>query len=377
YHGVAYALVPLVEKARSPGMATFLFDFAASVLAAFGAEQLWQARLSFDKLRAAYRLLYAAAAALVFLAAAKIDAEAFCLAAFAALPGAILFHALRRERVRARTAAVLLALIALFELGNVTGLRFHYRDRPDSVLRKLYENGGVAAFLRSRPERPRVELDRDLIPYNFGDWYGIDAFDGYTASMPLSVARIAGDYWGRMLLSLRYSLGTKPAHENEAEIFSSGGVKVYENPDAFPRVWSVHKISKLANDDEITGRMLASKSGMRSEAFLTKAAPQVDSCAGEDAAALASRGMNRLAVDARMNCKGMVIVSEVFAPGWRAYVDGKPETIWPAYTFLRGVVVPAGSHRIEMIYRPAPVILGATMTLLGAMISLFMLVRKP
>lgn len=377
YHGLAYVLVPMVEKARSPGMATFLFDFAASVLAAFGAEQVWQARLSFEKLGMIYRLLYGAAAVLAVLAAAKIDADALCLAAFAALLGAIVFHALRRQRVRARTAGVLLALIALFELGNVTGSRFLYRDQPGSALRKLYEHGDVAAFLRNRPERPRVEIDRDVIPYNFGDWYGIDSFDASTASMPLSVARISGAYWGRMLLSLRYSLGNKLAHEGEAEVFSGGsGVKVYENRDAFPRVWSVHKIAKLANDDEIIGRMAASRSGMRSEAFLTGAAPPVDSCAGEDGMVLSARRLNGLRIDARMGCKGMVIASEVFAPGWRAYVDGKPETIWPAYTFLRGVIVPAGNHRIEMVYRPASVILGAMMTLIGAMMSLYMLVRR-
>jgi len=220
-------------------------------------------------------------------------------------------------------------------------------------------------------------LARDVIPYNFGDWYGIDVFDGYTASMPVSVNRISGAYWGRMLMSLRYSLGLKPLHEGETAIFAgAGGVQVFENPDAFPRAWSVHKTTLLRSDEEILPWMLEAKSAMRTEALLTQTAPPLDTCAGDDVVALAPKGMNRVSIDARMRCRGMVVASEVFAPGWHAYVDGKPAKIWPAYTFLRGVVVPAGEHRIEMIYRPLSVMAGAAMSLTGILAALFLLLRR-
>src|SRR5262249_21514012 len=37
-HGLAYAVVPMVEKARNPSMAIVLFHFGAAILAAFGAD---------------------------------------------------------------------------------------------------------------------------------------------------------------------------------------------------------------------------------------------------------------------------------------------------------------------------------------------------
>lgn len=377
YHGLGYILVPLVEKARSPAAATFLFDFAVSVLAATGAAQLRQGALGFGDLRTIYRFLYGAAAAFAVLAAAKIDADASALGALAALLAAILFHVVQRRRVSPGVACAMVGLIAFFELGSVSASRFLYRDQPGSPMAKLYSHADIAAFLLTRSEPSRVELDRDVIPYNFGDWYGIDVFDGYTASMPVSVNRISGAYWGRMLMSLRYSLGLKPLHEGETAIFAgAGGVQVFENADAFPRAWSVHKTTLLRSDEEILPRMLEAKSAMRTEALLTQTAPPLDTCAGNDVVVLAPKGMNRVSIDARMHCRGMVVASEVYAPGWHAYVDGKPAKIWPAYTFLRGVVVPAGEHRIEMIYRPMSVMAGAAMSLTGILAALFLLLRR-
>ncbi|HVT93583.1 MAG TPA: hypothetical protein VHD76_12115 [Bryobacteraceae bacterium] len=377
FHGLAYVSIPMVEKARSPGMATFLCGFAASVLAAFGADALWRSRIPFEGLRRVYRLLYGAAAALAILAAARIDADALSAAALSALLAAVVLHALRFERLRASTAAVLLSMVALFELGSVGGSHFTYRDRPESIVRKLHEDKDVANFLRGRMGDARAAVDRSAVPYNFGDWYGIHVLDGYTASIPASLNGISSEYWGRMLMSVRYLLAAKPLGANQREVYAgASGVKVFENPDAFPRAWAVHKITTLASDREINANIAAAGPRMQAEAFLTGHAPQVETCAGVEQVALVSQSMNRLALRARMQCKGMVVASEIFAPGWKAYVDGRPAQIWPAYTALRGVIVPAGEHRIEMIYRPASVIVGAMMSALGLLLSLWLLVRR-
>jgi len=80
---------------------------------------------------------------------------------------------------------------------------------------------------------------------------------------------------------------------------------------------------------------------------------------------LLNRETNSLAIDADLKCKGMVIVGETFFPGWEARVDGKPSPIYEAYTTLRGVVVDAGHHRIEMRYCPRSVYWGFFFTLTG------------
>jgi len=55
-------------------------------------------------------------------------------------------------------------------------------------------------------------------------------------------------------------------------------------------------------------------------------------------------------------------VSDVFYAGWEAEVDGRPAPIFRADYGLRGVYVPAGTHRIRFLYRPASLAWGAALT---------------
>jgi uncharacterized membrane protein YfhO len=73
----------------------------------------------------------------------------------------------------------------------------------------------------------------------------------------------------------------------------------------------------------------------------------------------------RVVLEANLKCRGMVIDSDTFFPGWTATIDGKSAPLYEAYGFLRGVVVEAGAHRIEMRYRPQSVYWGGAFTALG------------
>jgi uncharacterized membrane protein YfhO len=64
----------------------------------------------------------------------------------------------------------------------------------------------------------------------------------------------------------------------------------------------------------------------------------------------------------------MVILTDAWFPGWRATVDGASVPIREVDGAVRGVVVEAGDHVVEMRYRPWSVILGAAMTLASAVI---------
>ncbi|MHB2020588.1 MAG: hypothetical protein ACYCW6_26930 [Candidatus Xenobia bacterium] len=46
------------------------------------------------------------------------------------------------------------------------------------------------------------------------------------------------------------------------------------------------------------------------------------------------------------------VTSEVYYPGWYAWVDGHPTPVVPAYTLLRACPVPAGQHVLELRYLP-------------------------
>ena len=77
-----------------------------------------------------------------------------------------------------------------------------------------------------------------------------------------------------------------------------------------------------------------------------------DAAAATVAGRLVELERNRLLVEIDAPTDGVVVVHEAYAPGWRAWVDGSPASIFPANAAFRGVLVGAGHHRIEMEYQP-------------------------
>ncbi len=62
---------------------------------------------------------------------------------------------------------------------------------------------------------------------------------------------------------------------------------------------------------------------------------------------------------------GYLVVTETFAPGWHAKVDGRAVPIVRANGVFRAVRLQAGRHRVTMRYLPTSVLTGAGLSLLG------------
>jgi uncharacterized membrane protein YfhO len=73
---------------------------------------------------------------------------------------------------------------------------------------------------------------------------------------------------------------------------------------------------------------------------------------------------NRSAVQVNASGGALLVLSEVFYPGWVATLDGVPTEIYRADAALRAVVVPAGDHLVEMVYQPVLFQVGAAVTLI-------------
>jgi hypothetical protein len=56
-------------------------------------------------------------------------------------------------------------------------------------------------------------------------------------------------------------------------------------------------------------------------------------------------------------------MSEMFDPGWKAYVDGVATDVLRADYLLRAIAVPAGAHVVELRYEPAPLRTGIAVSL--------------
>ena len=370
-----YAVLPLVNKARVPEAGTLLFSLGLAPLVAFGLDRLPlpdSARLS----RLTGWILGGLAAVLMFASlicyAAKVvpavSDNRMLITALAALLLTAVLGGWRSGGISARAGKVAVLALVLFELGNVTDYWLaHFSDKEHTpYLRPLSQHGDVAAYLKSQGEFARFTYDKE-IPYNIGDWFGLEAFNAYTASVPASLW--AHDIFSprvQDILGIRYHVGKTAARPDEQEVFQGqSGVKVYENPAAFPRAWSVHETRKVAGEKQARELLADPGFDARNNAFLIREnPPRLATCRGDDVF-MPHHEPNYVKIQARMQCRGMVILTDAWFPGWTATVDGKRAKIERVYGMVRGVVVEEGDHMIEMRYRPWSVYLGAAMSLLA------------
>jgi uncharacterized membrane protein YfhO len=86
---------------------------------------------------------------------------------------------------------------------------------------------------------------------------------------------------------------------------------------------------------------------------------------------------DRIMLQVEAPTAAMLVMSDVYNPGWQVRVDGQPAELHRANVAFRGVYLPEGSHTVEMIYRPWEVRLGAALSLLGlALVGLVILFSR-
>jgi hypothetical protein len=73
---------------------------------------------------------------------------------------------------------------------------------------------------------------------------------------------------------------------------------------------------------------------------------------------------------------GVLVLGDLWYPGWWATIDGQPVEVLRAYSALRAVAVPAGSHEIVVFYAPATFYIGLGMAGLAALLLALMAFRS-
>jgi uncharacterized membrane protein YfhO len=79
---------------------------------------------------------------------------------------------------------------------------------------------------------------------------------------------------------------------------------------------------------------------------------------------------NEIRIEVDAVADGLLVLSEVYYPGWRASVDGAAAHLTQTDGLLRGVPVPQGHHIVRVWYAPASVRLGLVISALGLVVSL-------
>jgi hypothetical protein len=142
------------------------------------------------------------------------------------------------------------------------------------------------------------------------------------------------------------------------EVFRNELVVVYENPDAFPHAWVVHDVRRVERD-QAEQLLKDGTIDFRRTALVEGEVPEVlPATSALEGAEVTAYGADEMTIATMADAPGLLVVSEVYESGWRAYVDGEEVEILPTNLALRGVPIPAGEHVVELRYEPRSLRIG-------------------
>lgn len=389
FQGALYALVPSLDKARAPAVAIALFGFAVAVLAAFGFDRWregdetpWTRRVALWVAGFGGVTGFACLIALLYNKLSWQGDERPPLVVFLSLAVALLLVAYASGNLTRKSAAVLALLLLAFDLyqGNTNVLAFAVRDDParNVTMRQMTANDDIAGFLHGRPGIQRTEIPNDAFYPNWGAYQDVPMWEGYLASVTENLMQFEMHTANtRKLWGVAYQVAAKPTNYAGQQIFAGqSGMNVYWQPDAFPRAWAVHKLTRIQSHYQLTWYVAYRLELMHGEALMYDAPPALPPCVNpQDDVQLKEDQGSRVGIRANLGCPAMVVVSDTYYPGWIAYVDGRPAPIYEVNAAMRGVLVPTGAHSITMRYRPTVVYEGAGLSLIG-MIGAIVLSRS-
>jgi hypothetical protein len=326
-HWLIYKTIPIVEKARYPAMAIAIFHCAVAALAALG--------LDLPKKTLRRLLVPLAAGGLAglglfawFARTGRISPEhpASVVAAVAIVLAIVMVRP---------TAVAVLALVLVEAAADPRPI-IRERSVPDSSTALIASHADIAEFLKRQPGWFRVEFDDSAVPYNFGDFYGVEQWGGYVPGMPKRIHEILGRPEAPRWYGVQYRVGKAPAKPEQVEVFvGTSGLKVFRDP----------------------------RIGDPIEAF------REQPCAAPDRFRVVNRLPGSAVFEADLGCPALLMFGDAYYRGWRAMVDGKRVPIQEVEGGRRAVRADAGNHRVEFAYQPASVYLGMGLTALGLVLA--------
>jgi len=186
-----------------------------------------------------------------------------------------------------------------------------------------------------------------------------------------------------MLVILGIALTEEPGERFE-QVYRSRGERIYSNKRVFPPAWWVHdahvepsarrvlelmELGKWPGGERIDYR----KTALLEKEPLYPLAPSAPSEA--DRVDVVQWEPDHIVLDVQSEAPGLLVLSEMNYPGWRATIDGYPAEILTADYILRALSLPAGSHRVEMVYRPRSFYLALLASLLTTLLVLLLFLR--
>lgn len=336
--------------------------------------------------------------------------------------GAVLLAG-RRPAFRRRALVPVLAVLLAVDLGGVARLIVHPEAGLVEVVRAPDGGGRLAPasrVVRSWQGARPVQVDpalatalRDAVGHgrvlplghdatsNAYMTVGVRSLGGYYPAKPAAAEAVrtrlfGGLPAGRLARWLAAAAVTYPAElspellqllrENGLDLdpagVPAGGTIVYRLRDPLPRARLVdawQPASLLPNGDALDSFLDALAAGERDPAgpVVLEQEPRPQPQPGLDPLPqpeFLTDGLNEVQLRVATPRPALLLLADLWAPGWRVEVDGEPAPLLRADLALRAVALAEGVHEVRFAYRDPSLVRGLVLSLAGVLGVLLLLV---
>jgi hypothetical protein len=435
--GLIYA-TPLIGKLRDSERALVLVAFAVTSLAAIGMQQLLEGGAKAERGGAPARLLVIAAAtmliplSLVLFAQQPAARVAFGLQAsdveylhlgrpnayiplLLALASATLLAWWSRRPIGTNTQAlavtvVVLDMVSYAALFNPTIDSSAFTREPQ-VLHFLRQDPALfrkATFLTRDITFPHDKIAaqraaQEMLIESWGMVYDIADINGFNSLQPRrytdylfgpDVSDVSYGYLSNeqllqpespilSVLNVKYVLvpnGIEPRIGHSFRlVYANQDVRVYENTQVYPRAYFVNSVRAEPDARAVLRIVTAAGFDGRELALVESAQPPalgaVSPGATLDQVTFTRYRPNQSILMTSTTTQRFLVLSEMYFPGWHAYVDGEETPIYRTNYLFRGIVVPPGQHTISFVYRPASLLFGAAISTPALLVVVGLFIR--
>jgi|GEM_PF-2629110 len=163
---------------------------------------------------------------------------------------------------------------------------------------------------------------------------------------------------------------------------------IYRNKTPLPRAWVVDKVVITLDPDEILSMLQDPGFDPEKMAILERPLPisleAHDPSEGgreDPAGPLYVSQVTRYATDevlleVDLQKDGLLVLSEIWYPGWRVYVDGEERDLYKTDYVLRSVFLEKGKHQVYFVFDPPVFKIGLTISSLTFIFLLILVIRR-
>jgi hypothetical protein len=170
---------------------------------------------------------------------------------------------------------------------------------------------------------------------------------------------------------------------NWPKVTESNDLAVYQNPEALPRGFLVERI-RVATDDQFYESLDRGTIDPHRVAVVSGTPPPDLGPAlldGPNAPALPaellSAGTQEVVLRTSASHPALLVVSNVWYPGWQATVDGIGRPVERVDATFQGVYLTAGEHTVRLVFAPTSLKIGLLLGLAGATAAVLAFTWRP